>query len=175
MDANKLKDRLAEAIQLRHMKPIDLARETNISRGAISQYLSGKVQPKQDKIAAMAQVLRVSPAWLMGFSVPISPNPPDNLLARGVVTTVMNSRSHDSHLKRRTVVQWELSLEERDIVETYRKLPHRQRVALKMMLDAFVDPDGSISRKQHEEELAEVNQWLNNMSQQMENESEEEE
>ena len=161
MDTNKLKDRLTEAIQRRHMKPIDLAKSTNISRGAISQYLSGKVQPKQDKIALMAQTLRVSPAWLMGFSVPMEPVPNERQLSRGAADTIMRARMHDRFLKKSTIIQFDLSLEERDLIEAYRQLPDKQRITLKMLIDAFVDPDGSIEKKRREKEIAEVNQWLN--------------
>lgn len=63
------KTRLLKALEMRDMKPTDLAKASKISRGAISQYLAGKVKPKQDKLYILGQALNVSPAWLMGFDV----------------------------------------------------------------------------------------------------------
>ena len=41
-----------------------------IPRNALSQYFTGKVVPKQDKLAILGMALNVSEAWLMGFDVP---------------------------------------------------------------------------------------------------------
>lgn len=65
-----LSHRLKLALSNYPMKQIELAEKLNVSRGTISQYLSGAVSPKQDRIYQMSQILSVSPAWLMGFDVP---------------------------------------------------------------------------------------------------------
>lgn len=62
--------RLQEALDRNHMSAADLSRKTGISRGSLSQYLAGTVQPKADKVIAISQALNVSPAWLMAFEVP---------------------------------------------------------------------------------------------------------
>lgn len=62
------KNRIREALDLRGMKQADLCRMTGISKSSMSGYVSGRDDPKQDKIYAMAQVLGVNPAWLYGFS-----------------------------------------------------------------------------------------------------------
>lgn len=64
-------DRLKDALSLRNMKQIELTEKTGIGKSAISQYLSGKVTPKQDKIYLMAQALDVDEGWLMGYDVDI--------------------------------------------------------------------------------------------------------
>ena len=64
--------RLAEALELRQMKASELGKAADISKSTISYYLRDKITPKQDKIFLMAQALRVSPSWLMGFNVSIS-------------------------------------------------------------------------------------------------------
>lgn len=66
----EFKDRLRLALDKTNMKPIDLAKALDISRGTISQYLSGVCKPKTDRIYYMAEALKVSPAWLMGFDEP---------------------------------------------------------------------------------------------------------
>ena len=52
----------------RNITQSDLAKLTKISASSISDYLTGKYIPKQDKLAAIAEVLGVSPAWLMGYN-----------------------------------------------------------------------------------------------------------
>lgn len=61
--------RLQQALKLRNMKQADLSQLTNIPKSAISQYLSGKFEPKQDRLEVFAKVLNVSEAWLMGYDV----------------------------------------------------------------------------------------------------------
>lgn len=64
-----LKNRLREAMNLRGMKAVDLCGITGIPKGAISYYLSGKSQPKADRVHLLSKALCVSEAWLMGFDV----------------------------------------------------------------------------------------------------------
>jgi len=65
------KERIAEAMMIRGMKQSDLTKMTGISKGAISSYLSGRYEPKQDGIYALAKALDVNEAWLMGYDVPM--------------------------------------------------------------------------------------------------------
>lgn len=67
--------RLREALTARNMLPIELSRLSGIGKSAISQYLSGKVTPKQDKIYKLAQVLKVNESWLMGYDEPMDQAP----------------------------------------------------------------------------------------------------
>lgn len=61
--------RLTEALQMKNMKAIDLAKETGLSRGAISQYLSGKIVPKRDNLFLLSKALHVSESWLRGYDI----------------------------------------------------------------------------------------------------------
>lgn len=63
--------RLKKALALRNIKQIELSELTGIGKSAISQYLAGRVSPKQDKIYRMAKALQVNEGWLMGYDVPI--------------------------------------------------------------------------------------------------------
>ena len=67
--------RLKEGLDIRGMKPVDLAERLGTSRGTISQYLSGKIAPRQDKLYQISQILNCSPAWLMGADLDIDGNP----------------------------------------------------------------------------------------------------
>ena len=63
--------RFNEALQIRDIKPVDIAKRTGISESTISQYRSGYAKPKQDKLAILSNALHVNPVWLMGLNVPM--------------------------------------------------------------------------------------------------------
>ena len=63
-------ERLREAMNEAGKKQADLARETGIDKGALSSYLSGKYEPKQKAIGALARALNVTEMWLWGYDVP---------------------------------------------------------------------------------------------------------
>ncbi len=72
--------RIKKALAIRDMKQSELCKKTDIPKSAISEYISGAYEPKQDRLLLMAKALRVSPVWLMGFDVPMEEkNSPDNL------------------------------------------------------------------------------------------------
>lgn len=63
--------RLNYAMSIRHISRAELSEKTKISTGSLSQYMNGKINPKQDRIFILARVLSVSEAWLMGYDVPM--------------------------------------------------------------------------------------------------------
>lgn len=64
-------ERIKRALLIKGMKQSELCQNTKIPKSAISQYISGAFEPKQDRIYLIAKALNVSEAWLMGFDVPI--------------------------------------------------------------------------------------------------------
>lgn len=62
--------RLKEALTDANMRQSELARLTDIDRGSISNYLSGRYEPKTSAISKMAKILNVSEMWLYGYDVP---------------------------------------------------------------------------------------------------------
>lgn len=52
-------------------KQADIVKETGINRSAISRYLSGEYEPKQDAIHKIAKCLNVSEMWLWGYECPM--------------------------------------------------------------------------------------------------------
>lgn len=68
------RSRLEQALQLRMMKPSDLAIKTGLSPATISQYRSGYSSPRSKKLQLIADVLKVDPVWLMGMDVPMEKN-----------------------------------------------------------------------------------------------------
>lgn len=84
--------RINEALSIRNMKPIDLARATGIPKASISQYMSGYVEPKQNRIYLISKALNVREAWLMGYDVPMNrmDNIEDNFDTKDEDTSIKN-------------------------------------------------------------------------------------
>lgn len=64
-------ERLREAMRLSGKKQVDLVKSTGIDKGSISNYLSGRYEPKQEAIYKLAMALNVSEMWLWGYDVPM--------------------------------------------------------------------------------------------------------
>ena len=64
-------ERLSYAIRTKGVKKIDLCKSLDIPKSALSHYISGKYEPKQDRIHMLALALNISEAWLMGYDVPM--------------------------------------------------------------------------------------------------------
>lgn len=64
------KERLREAMTAAGKKQVDLVKETGLQKSAISRYLSGEYEPKQDAVYLLARALDVSEMWLWGYDVP---------------------------------------------------------------------------------------------------------
>lgn len=74
--------RLRQIMEEQGLKQIDIVKKcqpysekykVKIGRNDISQYVAGKVEPGQSKLFILAKALRVSEAWLMGYTVPKEP------------------------------------------------------------------------------------------------------
>lgn len=63
--------RIKKALSIRGMKQSELCEKTKIPKSALSEYISGAYEPRQDRLFLIAQVLDVDPVWLMGFDVPM--------------------------------------------------------------------------------------------------------
>ena len=69
---SSLKNRLYEAMTIRGKKAVDLTRDLQIPKSAVSQYLSGKSQKMDsERLYAIAKYLDVDEPWLLGFDVPM--------------------------------------------------------------------------------------------------------
>lgn len=63
--------RIKKALSIRNMTQTELCAKAKISKSTLSEYLSGKYEPKQDKVFILAQALGVDPVWLWGYDVPM--------------------------------------------------------------------------------------------------------
>lgn len=64
-------NRIRTAMNKANKKQVDIVRETGIDKGALSSYLKGKYEPKQDVIYKLAKALDVSEMWLWGYDCPM--------------------------------------------------------------------------------------------------------
>lgn len=72
--------RIKKLMDERGLKQVDILRlaepyckeyDVRLGRNDLSQYLSGKTEPGQEKLYVLAKALNVSEAWLMGLDVPM--------------------------------------------------------------------------------------------------------
>ena len=72
-------ERLREIMEERKLKQVDILNlslplcakwDVKMNKSDISQYVSGKVEPSQEKLVVLGYALNVTEAWLMGFDVP---------------------------------------------------------------------------------------------------------
>lgn len=70
--------RLNQIMKEREIKQVDILELVlpvckkyglKMNRSDISQYVSGKVEPNQRKLVALAEALNVSETWLMGYEI----------------------------------------------------------------------------------------------------------
>lgn len=71
--------RLRQIMEERNLKQVDILNkvlpycakfDVKMNKSDISQYVSGKVEPSQDKLVMLGMALGVTESWLMGFDVP---------------------------------------------------------------------------------------------------------
>ena len=74
-------ERLKQIMKERSMRQIDILNSAKpycerygvkLGKNALSQYVSGKVEPGQEKLSILGIALNVSEAWLMGYEVPMN-------------------------------------------------------------------------------------------------------
>jgi len=75
MEKAQIRDRLREAMNRQGLRAADLVERTGIPKNTLSYYLSGKTEPKADRLYELAVALDVSEAWLLGYEVPIQRKP----------------------------------------------------------------------------------------------------
>lgn len=77
-------ERLRQIMSQRGLKQIDILLlaepycikyNVKLNKNDLSQYVNGKVEPKQHKLSILGLALNVNEAWLMGYDVPIEREP----------------------------------------------------------------------------------------------------
>lgn len=117
----KFADRLKEALQIRHMKQSELANITGINKSMISNYLSGRFEPKTENLNKLADALQVNDVWLSGL----------DLDKEEFWEKYLSDYAHADWMPHRTET---LSEEEMDIITAYRDADDKIRTAIRTLL-----------------------------------------
>lgn len=81
MKNSNTSERLKEIMNTRGLKQVDILEKAKpycqkygvrLGRNDLSQYVSGKVTPGQEKLTVLGLALGVTEAWLMGYDVPMA-------------------------------------------------------------------------------------------------------
>lgn len=111
-------DRIKMALSIKGVRQSDLCRLTKIPKSALSQYISGAYEPKQDRIYLIAQALNVSEAWLMGLDVPM-----------------------ERQAKKASPEEPQLTEGEQTLINLFRRVPEeQQQLVLQMIRAALGNP-----------------------------------
>lgn len=104
-------ERLQEAMEAAHMKQADLARATGLSKGGISNYVTGRYEPKSDIISKLAKALHCSEMWLWGYDVP-----------------------KNRIVEQKSPAEPQLSEGEKILIDLFRKVPEEQQQMVLQMI-----------------------------------------
>ena len=96
METYERKNRIAEALNIRNMKQVELSEKTGITKGTINNWLKQRYQPKQKSLMLMARALEVSEMWLAGYDVPMER--PEQQVKMDVLGQVVNIIRKDERL-----------------------------------------------------------------------------
>lgn len=78
MERKTTSERLKQIMEERNLKQVDILNlslpicakyNIKMNKSDISQYVSGKVEPSQEKLVVLGLALNVTESWLMGFDV----------------------------------------------------------------------------------------------------------
>ena len=65
-------ERICELLEIKHLTQADVCAKANIGKSSMSCYVSNKRVPKQRVVSDICNAFNISPAWLMGYDVPMS-------------------------------------------------------------------------------------------------------
>lgn len=126
MKNSNTSERLRTIMEERHLRQIDILNAAQpfckkfgikLAKNDLSQYVSGKVEPGQEKLTILGLTLDVSETWLMGYDVPRS----------------RNTQNNQPPVSGRLILE-DISDDDRKTVEAILRLPQEQRLALAKLL-----------------------------------------
>ena len=97
--------RIKTALSVRNMTQAELCAKSKISKSTLSEYISGKYEPSNEKIYFLSQALDVNPAWLMGVNVPME----------------------NKDIQNESPTELQLSEGDREMLEVFRLIPEEWR------------------------------------------------
>lgn len=106
---------------LNKLQPLCSIYDVKFNKSDLSQYVSGKTEPNQDKLFILSKALNVDVAWLMGFDVP-------------VVSGAMSSKIAEN--------SYPLSDSEYVHITKYRKLDDLSKELIEIVIDKELERSG---------------------------------
>ena len=101
------KTRIMALMDYYHISQTELCQKTGLQKSALSNYLNGTREPRQNQISLIADPFDINPAWLMGYDVPMfirkkesSDNAVDALLIREVYKHFTDEQLNDPVLSK---------------------------------------------------------------------------
>lgn len=114
MKVTDSRHRIIELMEMLGLSQTQFCNKANLNKSALSNYINGERTPRQDAIAKMADTYGVSPAWLMGYDVPMRIIDTDSFhispLEKEIITTYRRSDEITQ-----TMVLRSLGIEKNDI------------------------------------------------------------
>lgn len=104
-------DRLKEIMRERNLKQVDILNaaapyckkyNVKLNKSDISQYISGKTEPNQNKLYVLSEALNVNVSWLMGFDEPMERENTltfDYIFDKSYITVERNNNMRDRLIK----------------------------------------------------------------------------
>ena len=87
--------RIAELMNYYKLNQTELCKRTGLQKSALSNYLSGIREPRQDQISLIADPFNINPSWLMGYDVPMfMPIPEDTEQSKATRDLYLNLPSN---------------------------------------------------------------------------------
>ena len=138
MEKAKTSERIKEVMKERKLRQVDILTLAEpfcnqygikLGKSALSQYISGKFIPEQDKLFVLALALNVDEAWLMGFDVPKERTAYDY---NNDTTIIMDEPINLTELAKMNIIK--LSDLEMEFVRLLRSMSEENRQALLSLL-----------------------------------------
>lgn len=113
---------------LERAKPFCEKYGVKLTKSALSQYISGKSEPHQDKLFILGCALNVDEAWLMGYQVAPERKHSDTSEHFNTISTDFNRKRNEK------IIEMKLSDSELDMIRRYRELDDYGKNAVDSLL-----------------------------------------
>lgn len=114
------RERLVELMDYYHLSQTELCKRTGLQKSALSNYLNGDREPRQNQLSLISDPFNINPAWLMGYDVPMfMPHPIDTEEAKAIRDSYINDT---------------LSSEDRELLDLYHSATPENRQIVDLAL-----------------------------------------
>lgn len=117
------RERIKQLMEFYNLSQTDLCKRTGLKKSALSNYINGEREPRQNQISIIADPFNVNPAWLMGYDAPMHLNPLEAIAA-------LTNKAAEASSETLKMLNENANLmdEVTDIVNRYRSLPDDKKL-----------------------------------------------